>query len=134
MLPLFDLVAMEAVILYYPSYNRIHSEIHVRMTDLPTSYSLRELRQNHLEKLVRVSGVVTRRSGVLPQLKYVKMDCGRCGEVLGPFFQDAASEIRISFCSNCSSKGPFTINSEQVGLPCHSCRLTRIALFPPFTC
>lgn len=116
MLPLFDQMAMEAVLLYYPSYQRIHAEIHVRITELPTSYTLRDLRQTHLDKLVRVSGVVTRRSGVFPQLKYVKFDCGRCGEVLGPFYQDAAAEIRIGFCSSCSSKGPFTVNSEQVRL------------------
>jgi DNA replication licensing factor MCM2 len=114
MLPLFDQMAMEAVLLYYPSYQRIHAEIHVRITELPTSYTLRDLRQTHLDKIVRVSGVVTRRSGVSPQLKYVKFDCGKCSEVLGPFYQDAAAEIRISFCSSCNSKGPFTVNSEQV--------------------
>lgn len=116
MLPLFDEVALDVILLYYPSYTRIHAEVHVRITELPTSYTLRDLRQVHLDALVRVSGVVTRRSGVFPQLKYVKFDCGRCGEVLGPFYQDAAAEIKISFCSSCASKGPFTVNSEQVSL------------------
>ncbi|KAM0753310.1 DNA replication licensing factor cdc19 [Meredithblackwellia eburnea MCA 4105] len=113
MLPLFDEVALDVILLYYPSYTRIHAEVHVRITELPTSYTLRDLRQAHLDALVRVSGVVTRRTGVFPQLKYVKFDCGKCGEVLGPFYQDAAAEIKISFCSNCASKGPFTVNSEQ---------------------
>lgn len=114
MLPIFDEVALEVILLAFPHYTRIHAEVHVRITELPTSYTLRDLRQSHLDALVRVSGVVTRRSGVFPQLKYVKFDCGKCGEVLGPFFQDAASEIRISFCSACNGKGPFTVNSEQV--------------------
>lgn len=115
MLPIFDEVALDVILLAFPHYTRIHAEVHVRITELPTSYTLRDLRQSHLDALVRVSGVVTRRSGVFPQLKYVKFDCGKCGEVLGPFFQDAASEIRISFCSACNGKGPFTVNSEQVG-------------------
>lgn len=113
MLALFDAVALDAILLYYPSYDRIHSEIHVRITELPTSLSLRDLRQNNLNCLVRVSGVVTRRSGVFPQLKYVKFDCSKCGATLGPFFQDTNKELKISFCSGCESRGPFTVNSEQ---------------------
>ncbi|KAI5479526.1 minichromosome maintenance protein 2 [Pseudohyphozyma bogoriensis] len=112
-LPMFDEVALSVILLYYPQYGRIHSEVHVRITNVPTSYTLRDLRQVHLDALVRVSGVVTRRGSVHPQLKYVKFDCGKCGEVLGPFYQDAAKEVRISFCPSCASKGPFTVNSEQ---------------------
>lgn len=113
MLNLFDEVALDAILLYYPSYDRIHSEIHVRITELPTSLSLRDLRQGNLNCLVKVSGVVTRRTGVFPQLKYVKFDCGKCGSTLGPFFQDTTKELKISFCSNCESRGPFSVNSEQ---------------------
>ena len=83
-LPIFDEVAFDVILLYYPSYDRIHPEIHVRIADLPTSTTLRDLRQSNLNSLVRVSGVVTRRSGVFPQLKYIKFDCLSCGEVLGP--------------------------------------------------
>lgn len=113
MLKLFDVVAMEATELHYPDYSQIHSEIHVRIADFPTLSTLRELREGNLNTLVRVSGVVTRRTGVFPQLKYVKFDCLKCNSVLGPFFQDANTEVKISFCSNCKSKGPFRMNSEK---------------------
>lgn len=113
LLAIFDTCALDAILLYYPSYREIHDEIHVRITHLPTSCTLRDLRQSNLNCLVRVTGVVTRRSGVLPQLKYVKFDCGKCGTTLGPFYQDTMKEVRISFCSNCESRGPFTVNSEQ---------------------
>lgn len=116
MLASFDEVALQAILLYYPNYERIHSEIHVRITELPTSLTLRDLRQGNLNCLVRISGVVTRRSGVFPQLKYVKFDCGKCGAVLGPFFQDTTKELKISFCQNCEGRGPFSVNSEQVSL------------------
>lgn len=112
-LALFDKVAFEAILLYYPSYESIHSEIHVRITEFPEHTALRDLRQDGLNNLVRVSGVVTRRTGVFPQLKYVKFDCGKCGAILGPFFQDTTKELKISFCSACESRGPFTVNSEQ---------------------
>ncbi|KAH7313812.1 DNA replication licensing factor mcm2 [Stachybotrys elegans] len=113
MLKLFDQVAMDAVLLHYPDYERIHSEIHVRFFDLPVHHTLRQLRQTHLNCLVRVSGVVTRRSGVFPQLKYVKFDCTKCGETMGPFQQESNVEVKITYCQNCQSRGPFTLNSEK---------------------
>ncbi|KAK3707018.1 MCM DNA helicase complex subunit [Vermiconidia calcicola] len=112
-LPIFDAVALEVALYHYPDYERIHSELHVRITDLPVSYTLRQLRQSHLNCLLRVSGVVTRRTGVFPQLKYVKFDCTKCGITLGPFPQDSNSEVKLSFCQNCQSRGPFTLNSDK---------------------
>lgn len=112
-LKIFDTVAMDVTLLHYPDYERIHSEIHVRITDLPVQYTLRQLRQSHLNCLVRVSGVVTRRSGVFPQLKYVKFNCNKCGVTLGPFQQESNVEVKISFCQNCQSRGPFSLNSEK---------------------
>ena len=112
-LKIFDQVAMDTTLLHYPDYERIHAEIHVRITDLPVQYTLRQLRQSHLNCLVQVSGVVTRRSGVFPQLKYVKFNCTKCGVTLGPFPQDSNVEVKLSFCQECQSRGPFTLNSEK---------------------
>lgn len=113
MLEIFDRVAMEVTLLHYPAYEQIHSEIHVRMSDLPVHHTLRQLRQTHLNCLVRVSGVVTRRTGVFPQLKYIRFNCSKCNIVLGPFTQNSNEEVKISFCHNCQSRGPFTLNSEK---------------------
>lgn len=112
-LKLFDVVAMEATELHYPNYSQIHQEIHVRITNFPNHLSLRELRENNLNHLVKVSGVVTRRTGVFPQLKYVKFDCLKCGTLLGPYMQDSNTEVKVSFCTNCYSKGPFKMNSVK---------------------
>ena len=57
---------------------------------------------------------MTRRSGVFPQLQQVKYDCNKCGAVLGPFFQNSYSEVKVGSCPECQSKGPFTVNIEQV--------------------
>ncbi|KAJ1723850.1 MCM DNA helicase complex subunit [Coemansia erecta] len=113
MLAIMDDVAMDAVLTMFGDYARIRAEIHVRVAELPTASSLRDLRQSQLNSLVRVSGVVSRRTGVFPQLKYVKFDCGKCGAVLGPFFQDAHAEVRVAMCANCQARGPFALNSEQ---------------------
>lgn len=71
-------------------------------------------RQIHLNTMIRIGGVVTRRSGVFPQLQQVKYDCNKCGAVLGPFFQNSYSEVKVGSCPECQSKGPFTVNIEQV--------------------
>ena len=113
MLEIFDRVAMDVTLLHYPDYERIHSEIHVRISDLPVHYTLRQLRQTHLNCLIRVSGVVTRRTGVFPQLKHVRFDCTKCGNTLGPFPQDSNAEVKVSICSYCQARGPFTLNSEK---------------------
>ena len=71
-------------------------------------------RQIHLNTMIRIGGVVTRRSGVFPQLQQVKYDCNKCGTILGPFFQNSYSEVKVGSCPECQSKGPFTVNVEQV--------------------
>ncbi|KAJ5797500.1 DNA replication licensing factor mcm2 [Penicillium pulvis] len=112
-LKVFDQAALDVTLFYYPQYHDIHNEIHVRITDIPVIYTLRQLRQSHLNCLVRVGGVVTRRTGVFPQLKFVMFLCQKCGITLGPFQQESSSEVKISFCQNCQSRGPFTVNNEK---------------------
>lgn len=113
MLKIFDIVAMEATELHYPNYSQIHQEIHVRIINFPNLISLRDLRETNLNNLVKIKGVVTRRTGVFPQLKYVKFDCLKCGAVLGPFIQESHTEVKISFCTNCQGRGPLRINSDK---------------------
>lgn len=45
-------------------YHNIHQEIFVRITNLPVVDIIRDLRYKHLDKFIRVIGVVTRRSAV----------------------------------------------------------------------
>jgi hypothetical protein len=53
--------------------------------------------QVHLDALIKVQGVVTRRSGVYPQLKLVRYTCGQCQTVIGPFKQAAnGTEVSVS--------------------------------------
>ncbi|KAG1677625.1 hypothetical protein FOA52_010406 [Chlamydomonas sp. UWO 241] len=88
-------------------------EYFVRIQDLPLADKLRDLRAFHLNTMVKVSGVVTRRTGVFPQLKVVMFDCAKCGNTLGPFAQDGDREVKPQNCPNCNGKGPFNLNSTS---------------------
>ncbi|KAI8803597.1 MCM2/3/5 family-domain-containing protein [Cladochytrium replicatum] len=112
-LDIFNQVAYDVVLSGFEEYGLIKSEVHVRISEVPIVDSLRDLKQTHLNSLVRVGGVVTRRTGVFPQLKYVRYDCVKCGHILGPFIQDLSQEIKLGSCPECQSKGPFSINNEE---------------------
>ena len=64
--------------------------------------------------LVKVTGVVTRRTDVYPQLESVRYDCVKCGYVMGPFLQRGhKDEVRPVKCPQCDSKGPFRLNVQE---------------------
>ncbi|CAN0902267.1 DNA replication licensing factor MCM2 [Linum grandiflorum] len=112
-LEVMEEVAKSVVFDLHPNYKKIHQTIYVRITTLPVYDQIRNIRQIHLNTMIRIGGVVTRRSGVFPQLQQVKYDCNKCGAVLGPFFQNSYSEVKVGSCPECQSKGPFTVNVEQ---------------------
>lgn len=111
MLQIFDEVAKDIVLQIFPSYERVATEIHVRISDLPLIEELRTFRKLHLNQLVRTVGVITATTGVLPQLSVVKYDCNRCGYILGPFVQSQNSEVKPGSCPECQSAGPFLVRS-----------------------
>lgn len=113
MIELMDSVAYSLVVKLYPNYPEMEDAVHVRIANLPIVDQIRNIRQTHLNTLIKVGGVVTRRTGVFPQLQQVKYDCTKCGAVLGPFFQNGSNDIKINACVECQSKGPFTVNIEQ---------------------
>ncbi|CAL9129890.1 unnamed protein product [Musa textilis] len=112
-LEVMEEVAKNVVFDMHKNYKNIHQKIFVRITNLPVYDQIRNIRQIHLNTMIRIGGVVTRRSGVFPQLQQVKYDCNKCGAILGPFFQNTYSEVKVGSCPECQSKGPFTINVEQ---------------------
>ncbi len=118
MLDLMDEVATRLVVRHFPEYHHIQDEIHVRITDLPITDRIRDLREVHLRGLVRVAGVVIRRTGVFPQLRLVKYTCQACGMILGPYTANTGGsggggEARPLSCPYCPSNGPFPLNQEE---------------------
>ncbi|OIT05445.1 PREDICTED: DNA replication licensing factor MCM2 [Nicotiana attenuata] len=112
-LEVMEEIANKVVFDLHPNYKQIHQKVYVRITNLPVYDQIRNIRQIHLNTMIRIGGVVTRRSGVFPQLQQVKYDCNKCGAILGPFFQNSYSEVKVGSCPECQSKGPFTVNVEQ---------------------
>lgn len=110
MLEIFDKAAKDLVMTIFPTYERVTSDIFVRISDLPLIEELRTFRKIHLNQLIRTSGVVTATTGVLPQLSVVKYDCVKCGYVLGPFVQSQNAETKPGSCPECQSSGPFSVS------------------------
>lgn len=113
MLDIFDSVAMDAVLARWPEYSTIQDEVHVRITQLPIADSLRDLRHSHLNALIKVTGVVTRRTGVFPQLKLIRFNCAKCSNLVGPFVSNEATEVKPVSCPECQGSGPFILNQEE---------------------
>ena len=42
--------------------------------------------------------MITSCTTILPQLRYIKFDCTKCGYVLGPYFQNQNQEVKPGAC------------------------------------
>ena len=112
-IPIFNDAAFNLTMEIAPNYSHIHSEIYVRIKELPYTDSLRDLRYHHLNQLIQIKGVITKRSGVFPQMKKMNFYCEKCGEKKGPLYFNGTDDVKIGNCSICSSKGPFKIVVED---------------------
>jgi DNA replication licensing factor MCM2 len=98
----------------YPGYFNIQPEVFVRITNLPVLDPIRDLRQKDLGQLIRVMGVITKRSTVYSQLKTVIYVCIKCGEKKGPFHLENNDQAHTGICANCQSQGPFRLSQEEL--------------------
>lgn len=112
-LPIFDDAVFEIIMEIVPNYINIQNEIFVRIKDLPVEDSLRNLRYKNLDSLVKVRGVITKRSGLFPQMKKINFFCENCGEKKGPVFFNGNDDIQLGSCNYCSKKGPFKVVVED---------------------
>lgn len=109
-LPILNQVAFDLIIELFPLFEQTHKEVYIRIKDLPIEDNLRDLRQVHLNNLIRIKGVVTKRTGIFPQLKKIYFHCGKCGERKGPIYKHANEELNLGQCFRCHSKGPFNLD------------------------
>lgn len=91
MLPILNEVANDTVLEVYPDYSNIHEAVFVRVRDLPVEDKLRDLRQVHLNALIKFRGVVTKRTGVFPQFSKMYFRCV-CGDLKGPTYHNSVFE------------------------------------------
>lgn len=118
MLALFDEETLKLVRQSYHLYDKIAGHIYCRITELPLCDNLRDLRQVHLNGLIQVTGVVTRRTSVFPQLNLVKWNCLSCSYVVGPFavqtmgVKSSLRDYQPKNCPQCQKK-VFRLNNTE---------------------
>ena len=86
-----------------------HQTIVVRMAGVATTDKIRDLRQSQLNKFISVSGVVTTRTGVYPQMVKGYYNCMQCSELIGPRDTRNNKPVNINNCPNCEGLGPFKV-------------------------
>lgn len=109
-LKVLDSTLLRVVQSYFKNYHLIKPIIHGRIVNLPVIEKIRDLRNIHLNKLMRIQGVVTRRSGVFSLYSIVKFTCTKCKATFGPFI---GKDIKPTSCFECQGKGPFVVNNLE---------------------
>ncbi len=92
-LPILNEVAFDVTQELFPSYSDIHDGIFIRIRDLPVEDKLRDLRKMHLNCLIKVKGVVVKRTSIFPELYKMYFRC-TCGDLKGPIFHNSTKEPR----------------------------------------
>jgi DNA replication licensing factor MCM2 len=113
-LPVLNEVAKGLTFEINPDYDNIHQDIFVRIKDLPIHDCLRTLRQQQIDVMVNIRGVVTKRSGVFPELMKAYYRCV-CGDLKGPIFYNDSSPIQqyLGKCPVCQAAGPFSVDESR---------------------
>lgn len=105
--------AKRVVLEELPTYEEIHQEIYVRFRDVSILDKIRDLRSTNLGKLIRTQGVVTRRTGVFPQMMLVAFRCSFCKGIIEGVKQLSNTEVKPERCVYCQKKGGLMFYSEN---------------------
>jgi DNA replication licensing factor MCM2 len=84
----------------------------------------------HLNRLVRVVGVVTKRTQVFPQIKSVTYECTGCKGLMGPYDEEEGGGLmqRPDACTHCERNAPLRINQVGGGGGCACVCLNQVAV------
>lgn len=121
MLDIFNGVLKTVVKLRFTYYDQIHKFVTVRIVDLPYVDNLRDLRQKDLNNLLKVAGVVTRRTSVFPQiLQYVyKCRNSDCNFITPP----TSAESPLGNCLYCQQSKFDVVQSKCIYTNCQKLTL-----------
>jgi len=118
-IPYLNDVAFELTCEIFPRYSDIYKEIYVRIKDFSITMNLRNLRCEDIGHLIKIKGVITKRTNVIPKMKTAYFTCIKCGEENGPFnystdyINNNNDILNIGSCPVCQSKGPYKLVSEK---------------------
>ncbi len=92
----------------------VEKRFHLRFFNLPEDRNIRirNLRAEHIGKLLTLDGIVKRASEVRPEVYEITFQCPSCGELI-TIKQDARSLKPPEVCPNCGNKKGFKQVSEK---------------------
>ncbi len=89
-------------------------DVHVRVTKLPKKTQIRELRSQHISRLIAIEGLVRKATAVRPKIINAAFECLRC-EQLTYVLQTGTKFNEPYVCENvsCGRNGPFKLNLSE---------------------
>ncbi|MSS74912.1 minichromosome maintenance protein MCM [Candidatus Pacearchaeota archaeon] len=86
----------------------------IRFTQIPKSaeIKIRNIRAKHLDKFIKIEGIIRQASDVRPQVTKAKFECASCGAVISVLQID--KKFRDPARCTCGWKGPFTILTKEM--------------------
>jgi len=116
-LPLLNETLMEEAEKRFGTYKLLRqkeeNELRVAVHQFPITEQVRELCTKHLNKVVKVNGVVTKRNGVFNQVKRLYLRCAKCNFPSGPFDVQEDKGFKPGSCIECQSKGPWKVDRQS---------------------
>jgi len=90
------------------------SDAHLRIMDIPQKVNIRDLRSEHISKLIAIDGLVRMATEVRPRIRVAAFECGGCGETMF-ITQPSGRFIEPYICKNseCGRKGSFKVNLTE---------------------
>ena len=90
------------------------SDAHLRIMDIPQKVPIRDLRSEHISKLIAIDGLVRMATEVRPRIRIAAFECGGCGETMF-ITQPSGRFIEPYICKNteCGRKGSFKVNLTE---------------------
>ncbi len=88
--------------------------IHVRLDNLPQSQKIkiRDIRSEHISRLIAFEGIVRQASDVRPQVVSAKFECPSCGNLIT--IPQVEQRFREPFRCSCGKRGKFKIVSREL--------------------
>ncbi|KFG26512.1 uncharacterized protein NESG_00660 [Nematocida ausubeli] len=111
-LPILNEALQSVVREIFPKYSFIKDTLIFRLINIPAKDTIRGLRNENLNGLVNVSGIVTKRSRIHPVASLVKYTCQKCKAINGPFLIESEAQ-KPSRCNECQTSSKLVINQAE---------------------
>ena len=95
--------------------NKTLDKAHVRIANLPSKTGIRDLRSQHISKLIAIEGMVRKATEVRPRITNAAFECQRCNNTTFIEQTDTIKFTEPLECENemCLKKGPFKIDVDK---------------------